>query len=118
MDGPRADLRGDGPALAREYYRAIDERDWAALREILDPAFAQERGDRTFGDREAFLGFMAEDRPEQDTEHVVEQVYTGPGGVAVRGHLLRADGSLFFEFVDVFEVDARLTHLKTFASPE
>ncbi|MFB6086680.1 MAG: nuclear transport factor 2 family protein [Halodesulfurarchaeum sp.] len=106
---------GDGPALAREYYRAVDAGDWECLRGILDPAFVQERGDRTFDDRDAFLTFMAENRPETDTEHVVEGVYSGPDGVAVQGRLLRADDSLFFEFVDVFRVDGRLTHLRTYS---
>lgn len=109
---------GDGPALAREYYRAIDAADWASLRSVLAAEFTQERGDRTFGDREAFVTFMAEDRPESDTEHVIEQVYTGPGGVAVQGRLLRGDGTIFFQFVDVFRFEERLTHLKTFTRRE
>ena len=115
MDEPTDSLAGDGPALAREYYRAIDAGDWDALQGVLDPGFTQERGDRTFQNREEFVTFMAENRPETDTEHVVEAVYTGPGGVAVQGRLLRADGSLFFEFVDVFRVDGRLTHLETYS---
>ena len=107
---------GDGPALAREYYRAIDTADWAALRSVLAADFTQERGDRTFADRESFVTFMAEDRPQTDTEHVIEQVYTGPGGVAVQGRLLRGDGTRFFRFVDVFQVEKRLTHLVTYSS--
>jgi ketosteroid isomerase-like protein len=117
MDQSR-ERSGDGPALAREYYRAIDAGDWAALRAVLAPEFTQARGDRTFEDREAFLAFMAEKRPEPDTDHVVEAVYAGPDGVAVRGRLLHADGSLFFEFVDVFRVEERLTALQTFARHE
>ncbi|MDZ7849718.1 MAG: nuclear transport factor 2 family protein [Halodesulfurarchaeum sp.] len=116
MNAPAGSSARDGPTLAREYYRAIDAGDWAALRAVLDPDFTQERGDRTFEDREAFVTFMAENRPETDTEHVIEQVYTGPGGVAVRGRLLRGDGSLFFEFVDVFRVERRLTHLRTYSA--
>lgn len=115
MDEPAEPLAGDGPALAREYYRAIDAGDWATLRTILAPEFTQERGDRTFADREAFVTFMAENRPETETEHVIEQVYTGPDGVAVQGRLLRADGSLFFAFVDVFRVEKRVTHLRTYS---
>ncbi|MBS3761300.1 MAG: nuclear transport factor 2 family protein [Halodesulfurarchaeum sp.] len=87
-----------------------------ALQRVLAPEFVHERGDRTLSGRESFCTFMAEKRPETDTEHVIEQVYTGPGGVAVRGRLLRADGSLFFEFVDVFRVERRLSHLRTFSA--
>jgi hypothetical protein len=38
--------------------------------------------------------------------------------VAVQGEFRRADGSLFFRFVDVFEVEERLTHLVTYAGGE
>jgi hypothetical protein len=48
----------------------------------------------------------------------VTRIYTGPGGVAVQGELRRADGSLFFRFVDVFQVEERLTHLVTYANSE
>lgn len=107
---------GDGPALAREYYRAIDTGEIDALESVLAPEFVQERGDRTLSGREAFLTFMAEKRPETDTEHVIEQVYTAPKGVAVQGRLLHGDGSLFFRFVDVFQVEKRLTHLITYSN--
>ncbi|MDR5656315.1 nuclear transport factor 2 family protein [Halodesulfurarchaeum sp. HSR-GB] len=108
----------DGPALAREYYRAIDAGEYDALQAVLAPSFSHERGDRTFTGREEFLTFMAEKRPETDTTHEIERVYTGPGGVAVQGRLLHGDGTLFFRFVDVFQVVDRLTHLVTYsASP-
>lgn len=113
VDSP---AEGDGPALAREYYRAIDAGEYEALRGVLAPEFTHERGDRTLSGREAFVSFMAEDRPAKDTSHEVEQVYTGPGGVAVQGRLLRGDGRLFFRFVDVFRVEDRLVHLVTYAA--
>jgi ketosteroid isomerase-like protein len=107
---------GDGPALAREYYRAIDAGEMDALQRVLAPEFVQERSDRTLSGREAFVTFMAEKRPETDTEHVIKQVYTAPDGVAVQGQLLRGDGSLFFRFVDVFQVEKRLRHLITYSN--
>jgi len=111
-DGPDGD---DGPALAREYYRAIDAGDYEALRAVLDPEFVHRRGDRTLDGRTAFVQFMREGRPETDTTHEVEAVYDGPGGVAVRGRLRRADGSPWFEFVDAFEVrGGALAGLRTY----
>ncbi|MFW6384485.1 MAG: nuclear transport factor 2 family protein [Halodesulfurarchaeum sp.] len=118
MDDSPGPAAGDGPALAREYYRAIDAGDYEALAAVLDPDFTHERGDRTLSGRETFVHFMANERPETDTTHEVRRIYTGPGGVAVAGVLRRADGTLFFRFVDAFEVDERLSHLVTYAANE
>jgi len=118
MDEPVVPEEADGPTLAREYYRTIDAGDYDGLRSLLDPEFTHERGDRTLSGREEFVSFMADRRPETDTEHEVTRIYTGPGGVAVQGELRRADGSLFFRFVDVFQVEERLTHLVTYANSE
>jgi len=110
---------GESGALAREYYRAIDDGAYDALASVLHPEFVQERSDRTLAGREAFVRFMREDRPETDTVHEVDAVYEGPGGVAVRGRLLRNDGSEWFGFCDVFDVDGgRLTRLRTFTRSE
>ena len=100
--------------LAREYYRAIDEDEYDALDSVLARDFVQERGDMTLDGRDRFVTFMRDERPETDTEHVVEGIYRGPSGVAVRGRLLRANGEEWFEFVDVFDVEERLTKLRTF----
>lgn len=127
---PRTDrVRGDkrlgraveiGPVtpeqLAREYYRAIDEDDYDDLAAVLAADFVQERGDMTLEGREAFVSFMRDRRPEKDTEHVVETVYVGPTGVAVRGRLLRPSGEEWFEFVDVFDVEERLERLVTYTA--
>jgi len=113
----RPEPEADPEALAREYYRAIDAGDYDALAAVLHPEFVQERGDRTLEGREAFVRFMREERPVTDTTHDVDAVYKGPGGVAVRGRLLRDDGSTWFGFCDVFDVDVgtgRLTGLRTF----
>ena len=118
MDDTQDPPAGDGPALAREYYRAIDAGEYDALEAVLAPEFTHERGDRTLSGRDAFVTFMADQRPETDTTHEVERVLTGPGGVAVQGELRRADGALFFRFVDVFEAEERLTHLVTYAGGE
>jgi len=100
---------------AREYYRAIDEGDYEALRAVLAEGFRQERGDRTLDGREEFVRFVRHDRPQTDTTHVVDAVYERAGGVAVEGRLLRADGSEWFAFVDAFDVeDERLTDLRTY----
>jgi ketosteroid isomerase-like protein len=90
--------------LARRYYETLDAGEYGALAALLAPGFTHYRPDRTIEGREQFLQFMRAERPETDTSHEVEATYGGPDGVAVRGRLSRADGSVWFRFVDVFEV--------------
>jgi ketosteroid isomerase-like protein len=113
-------------ATAREYYRALDEHDYEALAAILAAGFVHHRPDRTIEGRDRFVRFMREERPLKDTSHPVDAVYerTGnaddtsaetPPEVAVRGRLLKADGSRLASFVDVFtfgsdEIDALRTY--------
>jgi ketosteroid isomerase-like protein len=117
----------DPTALAREYYRAVDEGAYESLADLLAAEFVHDRPDRTLEGRERFVGFMRDDRPATDTTHDIEGVFvreTSPGernrgndvnDVAVRGRLLRADGSEWFRFVDVFDVENdRLAHLTTY----
>lgn len=123
----------DPAALVRGYYRSIDVGDYEALAALLAPDFVQVRGDRTIEGREAFVRFMAEGRPETDTTHEVDAVYraagdgdeevgggrddVGSNDVAVRGRLLRADGSVWFGFVDAFDVEGgRLSGLTTYTN--
>lgn len=111
-------------SLVREYYDALDDGDYEALRDVLAPDFRQERGDRTFDSRDAFLSFMRDDRPRFDTRHDIERVYSGPDGdVAVAGRLIATDaagaadaGDVLFDFLDVFEIQAgEIRGLRTFA---
>ena len=130
----------DAVALAREYYRVIDDADYDALADLLAPAFAHDRPDRTIEGGDRFVRFMRDERPATDTRHELDAVYVRDGGgeeetsdargedgageddggtgateVAVRGRLRRADGSEWFGFVDVFTVeDGRLVHLRTY----
>lgn len=111
----------DPEALARGYYRALDEGDYDALTAVLTPEFRQVREDRVLDGRDAFVGFMRDDRPATDTTHAVEAVYTSsaddPDEIAVRGRLHGADGSVWFGFVDVFGVaDGRLDSLVTYSN--
>lgn len=101
--------------LARRYYETLDAGEYEALAALLAPEFTHHRPDRTIEGRERFLRFMREERPETDTSHEVEATYDGPGGVAVRGRLRRADGSVWFRFVDVFGVaDGALVECHTY----
>ena len=105
----------DGADLAREYYRAIDDGDYAALTDALAGGFVHRRPDTTIEGREEFVSFMRGGRPETDTEHAIEAVYDDGDRVAVEGRLLRADGSEWFRFVDVFTVgDDRIRALRTY----
>lgn len=103
--------------LARRYYRTIDRGDYQGLTDLLAPAFTHYRPDRTIEGREPFVRFMREKRPETDTSHDVEAVYTSEEGVAIEGLLRRADGSEWFRFVDVFRVDgAVLLECRTYTA--
>lgn len=105
----------DSTDLVREYYRAIDAGDYDDLTDILAPGFTHERPDRTIEGRTTFVGFVREDRPATDTTHIVDAIYEGPGGVAVRGRLLGDNGTEWFEFVDAFSVaDGVIARLRTF----
>ncbi|MEF8808168.1 nuclear transport factor 2 family protein [Natronomonas sp.] len=98
----------DGPALAREYYRAIDDGDYEALREALAAEFVHRRPDMTLEGREEFVSFMRSDRPDTETEHSLDAVYVADGNrVAAEGRLLRTDGNVWFRFVDAFEIGER-----------
>ncbi|MFD1513797.1 nuclear transport factor 2 family protein [Halomarina rubra] len=111
----------DLASLARAYYRHVDDGEYDALADLLAASFVHDRPDRTIESRERFVRFMREERPETDTSHELDAVYsdeeTGDGSreVAVRGRLLRADGSEWFGFVDVFTVEAgRFARLTTY----
>ena len=107
----------NGPDAAREYYRAIDEGDYAALSDLVADGFVHERPDRTIEGREAFIAFMRSGRPENDTEHVLEAIYetTASDRVAAEGRLVAPDGTKWFGFVDVFIVDDDgITRLRTY----
>ncbi|KTG09544.1 hypothetical protein AUR64_13610 [Haloprofundus marisrubri] len=108
----------DHAAVVRAYYSALDEHDYSALSDLLAPAFVHDRPDRTLEDREAFVSFMRDDRPNKDTSHELDEVYENEDRteLVVRGRLLDADGERLFEFVDIhrFE-DGVVVELRTFA---
>ena len=105
----------DRRELARAYYETIDADEYERLRGLLADDFRQERGDMTLDGADAFVRFMREERPETDTTHAVESVYESDDGVAVEGVLRRADGSVWFRFVDVFRVeDGHIVFLRTY----
>ena len=107
----------NGPDAAREYYRAIDEGDYAALSDLIADGFVHERPDRTIESREAFVAFMRSGRPETDTEHAIEAVYGATAGdrVAAEGRLVAPDGTEWFGFVDTFVIDDDgITRLRTY----
>lgn len=107
----------DAVTLVERYYETIDAGAYDALRRLLVDDFHQERPDRTLDGADRFVGFMREERPDPDTSHEVQAVFEREGGVAVQGRLLRADGSEWFRFVDVFTVDGgRLASLVTYTN--
>jgi ketosteroid isomerase-like protein len=137
-DGPRH-MPADSGALARDYYRTIDDGAYGELRDLLADDFVQHRPDRTLESAEAFVRFMRDERPDTDTTHVIERVYrvgsaetdahngsdddeADPFGgidadayVAAEGRLERAGGEPWFRFVDTFAVvDGRLAALVTY----
>jgi ketosteroid isomerase-like protein len=118
--------RDDRVAAVRTYYRAVDAGAYDDLRAVLAPGFVQDRGDRTFEGREAFVSFMRDERPDTDTTHDLRGVYVAVDGdvapgaareVLARGVVRRADGAAWFRFVDAFafDDDGAITRLVTFA---
>ncbi|WP_248516049.1 nuclear transport factor 2 family protein [Salinarchaeum laminariae] len=106
----------DPATLARTYYEAIDEDEYDRLRELLTAGFTQERSDRTFESREAFVSFMQHDRPDRDTTHEIEHVTATPDRVVVEGTLRRSNGDVWFRFADAFEIeDGQLASLRTYS---
>lgn len=132
----------DRVATARAYYEALDAADYDDLADLLAPDFRQERPDRTFDGRDAFVAFMRDERPRTDTRHPIDAVYerddgpsgtadgagtgdgaaagtdgapTAPGDVAVEGRLVTEDGERIAAFVDVFAfADDRISRLWTY----
>jgi len=107
----------DADAPVQAYYDAIDDGDYDALRALLADDFVQERPDVTHQSPGEFVAFMRDDRPRDDTRHVLDGVYDGPdGGAAARGRLVAPEGPLF-AFVDVFETEPdgqRISRLRTY----
>jgi len=105
----------DRQRLVADYYRCLDDHDYRQLRDLLHPEFVQYRPDRRFTDREQFVQFMESGRPMTDTTHEITAMGESAESYAVYGKLYDADGTLLFEFIDVFEFDAagRITTLRT-----
>lgn len=104
--------------IVRSFYRAIDEKRYDDLTDLLAPEFMHQRPDRALGGREAFVEFMREKRPLTDTAHEIDGVYENDGEdggeVAVRGRLLDGDERLF-GFVDVHSIeDGVVTRVRTY----
>ncbi|ELY82399.1 nuclear transport factor 2 family protein [Natrinema gari] len=101
--------------LVRRYYDALDSHDYAVLEQLLSPAFVQRRPDRTFEDREAFVAFMRDQRPNPDTDHALESIVVDGDRVAVRGRVVE-EGTVLFEFADFFHIkDGQIDHLETYS---
>ncbi|TQQ82588.1 nuclear transport factor 2 family protein [Halonotius terrestris] len=100
-----------------EYYRCLDDDEYDTLCSLLDPDFVQRRPDRSFDDREAFVSFMADERPVTDTTHEVVALCESTAGLAAYGELRGPDGDTLFEFIDVFQfaADGRIAALDTYS---
>lgn len=107
----------DAVALVERYYESLDAHEYDALEDVLDPEFVQQRPDRRFEGREAFVEFMREGRPNEDTRHDLEDVLADGGNVAVRGRVVDDEtGSALFEFADFFELeDGAIVRLETYS---
>ncbi|MFP8952743.1 nuclear transport factor 2 family protein [Natrialbaceae archaeon A-arb3/5] len=106
----------DPVALVRRYYEALDEHAYDDLEAVLSPEFVQHRPDRTFDDRESFVRFMREDRPNPETSHELTAVVDGSELVAARGRVSDSDSTVLFEFADFFAIeDGRIVRLETYS---
>ncbi len=106
----------DQSTLVEEYYRCLDDDEYETLRSILHPEFVQQRPDRSFESREAFVEFMQSGRPQTETTHHVDTLLESAEGLAASGRLFDAEGSELFEFIDVFRFDeGRILAVDTFS---
>ncbi len=106
----------DQSTLVEEYYRCLDDDEYETLRSILYPEFVQQRSDRRFESREAFVEFMESGRPQTETTHRVDTLLESAEGLAASGRLFDAEGSELFEFIDVFRFDeGRILAVDTFS---
>lgn len=109
------DADSDAESTVRAYYDALDGHEYGRLESLLVPGFVQQRPDRRFEGREAFVRFMREERPNADTEHELLEVFGDGNRVAARGRLLEANGGLLFEFADHFALeDGEIVRLETY----
>ncbi len=107
----------DGHDLAAEYYRTIDEDEYETLASILADGFVHYRPDMTLDGRDRFVSFMRDERPVSDTEHTIEAVYATDDDerIAAEGELVRADGDVWFRFVDTFAFDdGKIATIRTY----
>jgi ketosteroid isomerase-like protein len=112
-------------AVARAYYQALDSHDYEVLSDLLASEFVHDRPEMRLEGRERFVRFMREERPQTDTTHELDGLYTadGSGGgdaeaeteVLARGRLLDADGERIVAFADAFTVaNGRATQIETY----
>lgn len=107
----------DAAGLVRRYYDALDAHDYDELEAVLTPGFTQRRPDRTFENRDEFVRFMREERPNPETTHELESVIADGEAVAACGRV-RESGTTLFEFADFFAVDGdgeRIERLETYS---
>ena len=105
----------DPAALVRAYYRALDDGEYDRLDSLLAPSFSQERPDRRFASRAAFVRFMREERPVTGTRHDLDGVVVDGERAVAEGTLIGPDGEPMFRFADVFDLeDGRLVTLRTY----
>jgi ketosteroid isomerase-like protein len=105
----------DDPAqVVERYYDALDAHRYDALADALAPSFVQQRPDRTFEGRAAFVGFMRDERPVTESTHDLEEVIADGDRVAVRGRVVD-DEEVLFAFADFFALaDGQITRLDTY----
>lgn len=107
----------DHEAIVRTYYKAIDDDEYGTLGDVLSDEFVHRRPDRTIEGAKTFVSFMRDDRPDTDTEHVLEAVYLEEANnrIAAEGRLLRSNGEKWFGFVDTFDIDQRgISRIRTY----
>jgi len=106
----------DQSRLVADYYQCLDDDEYETLQSLLHPEFVQQRPDRRFESRAAFVEFMRTERPQTDTTHRVDTLLESTDSLAVYGRLFDAEGSELFEFIDVFRFDdGRILTVDTFS---
>ncbi len=89
-------------SIVKTYYNSLDNHRYETLKEILDPEFIHFRPDRTIKTRKSFISFMEDERPDKNTKHKINKIYTKKQEIATRGQLQKNKNKKLFEFIDIF----------------
>lgn len=108
--------------IVKIYYRSLDNHKYDKLKDILYPEFTHYRPDRTIETRKSFISFMKNQRPNKNTTHKIDEIYTKKKEIAIKGQLQKNQNKKLFEFIDVFtftqKTKTKIKQIKTYTKTQ